>query len=93
LTAERIATLPKAEQSAWKDYLKRSERQRKADQDFLKKEMRREGIRQIVVPPEGPRGDGFPWTGRIPGTPERRRAISPMWSCPSRRRPAAGART
>jgi PelA/Pel-15E family pectate lyase len=53
LTAESIATLPKAEQSAWKDYLKRSERQRKADQDFLKKEMRREGIRQIVVPPEG----------------------------------------
>lgn len=41
LTAERIATLPWSQRSAWKKYLKRSERQMKADKDFFQAEMKK----------------------------------------------------
>lgn len=53
LDAKRIATLPAAIQPAWKNYLERSTRQRQADQEFLKKELRENGMTQILVPPEG----------------------------------------
>src|SRR5262245_39080540 len=53
LTEQRIAALPKAEQSAWKEYLKRSDRQRRADQEALQKEVRANGLKQIILPPEG----------------------------------------
>ncbi len=53
LTRERIATLPAAQQAVWKKYLKRSERQRQADQDFLQTEMRDHGIKTPVVPRAG----------------------------------------
>jgi PelA/Pel-15E family pectate lyase len=53
LTAERIAALPHAQQSAWKDYLKHSTRQWQADQAFLQAEMHKHGIQQPVVPPSG----------------------------------------
>jgi PelA/Pel-15E family pectate lyase len=53
LTAERIAALPLAQQSVWKDYLERSTRQWQADQAFFQAEMREHGIRQPVVPPSG----------------------------------------
>jgi PelA/Pel-15E family pectate lyase len=51
LTAERIAALPHAQQSAWKDYLKRSTRQWQADQAFFQAAMHKHGIQQPVVPP------------------------------------------
>src|SRR5262245_29414576 len=53
LTADRVATLPKAGQREWKDYLKRSDQQRREDQTFLQKEMRRNGVKQLIIPPEG----------------------------------------
>ena len=53
LTAERIAALPRAQQPAWKEYLKRSTKQLRADQAFLQAEMRKHGIQQPVVPPSG----------------------------------------
>jgi PelA/Pel-15E family pectate lyase len=51
LTAERIAALPRSQQSAWKDYLKRSNRQAQTDANFLPAEMRRHGFRQLTLPP------------------------------------------
>src|SRR4051812_37895976 len=53
LTAARVAALPSAEQNVWNEYLRRSERQRQADQEFLKEELRHEGVKQLIVPPEG----------------------------------------
>jgi PelA/Pel-15E family pectate lyase len=53
LTAERIAALPRTQQSAWKEFLKRSARQLRADQAFLQAEMRKHGIKQPGVPPSG----------------------------------------
>jgi PelA/Pel-15E family pectate lyase len=60
LTQERISALPRAQQSAWKDYLKRSTRQWEADQAFLQTEMRRHGIKQPVVPPSGRSAQSMP---------------------------------
>lgn len=51
LTFERIATLPKPAQAAWKKYLERSVRQRQADQQFLQREMRSHSLQQSIVPP------------------------------------------
>ncbi|HUI08123.1 MAG TPA: pectate lyase [Verrucomicrobiae bacterium] len=53
LTVERVAALPAKLQPAWKEYWERSERQRRADQDFLQKEMGEHGIKQALVPPSG----------------------------------------
>ena len=53
LTRQRIATLPAAQQAVWTEYLKRSERQRQADQSFLRVEMRNHGIKIPVAPPSG----------------------------------------
>jgi PelA/Pel-15E family pectate lyase len=51
LTLERIATLPAAQRPAWKDYLKRSDRQQKADADFLRSEMKKFGLKQATNTP------------------------------------------
>jgi PelA/Pel-15E family pectate lyase len=53
LTMNRIAGLPASDQPAWKNYLERSDRQRRADQEFLKKELREHDLKQIIIPPEG----------------------------------------
>lgn len=53
LSGERIATLPESEQAVWRNYLKHSERQRKADQNFLLAEMHHHGIKSPIVPPLG----------------------------------------
>jgi len=69
LTAERIAALPRAQQSAWKDYLKRSTGQRQADQAFFQKEMQHHGLQQPILPPSGhsarsiPPDNPAPWYG------------------------------
>jgi PelA/Pel-15E family pectate lyase len=60
LTAERIAMLPHAQQSAWKDYLKCSARQRQADQAFFKAETHQHGIQQPVLPPSGQSARSIP---------------------------------
>lgn len=53
VTPQRIAQLPRRDQFAWKDYLKRSVRQRQADQSVLEHEMRAHGITAVTLPPEG----------------------------------------
>ncbi|MEY4385954.1 MAG: hypothetical protein RLY20_1237 [Verrucomicrobiota bacterium] len=51
LTAARIATLPAAQQPAWKDYLERSARQLRADQMALQVEMAVRGLSNSIVAP------------------------------------------
>jgi PelA/Pel-15E family pectate lyase len=51
LTPARIALLPKKEQSAWLEYIARSQRQRQADKDFLQAELKRAGIEKPIEPP------------------------------------------
>jgi PelA/Pel-15E family pectate lyase len=52
LTTERIAALPVNAQAPWKEYLERSVRQRKADQDFLRQELREHQVREVIGPKE-----------------------------------------
>ncbi len=51
LTLERIAVLPKSEQSAWKKYLERSERQSKADHEFVRQELKAHNLKFITNAP------------------------------------------
>jgi PelA/Pel-15E family pectate lyase len=60
LTVERIAALPAAQRSAWKQYLERSNRQLRADQNVLLSEMRKHGIKESVVPPSGRHARSIP---------------------------------
>ncbi|HVW22258.1 MAG TPA: pectate lyase [Opitutaceae bacterium] len=53
LTAERIARLPASEQAPWRDYLERSNQQRRADQAFVAAELKAAGLQRPVVPREG----------------------------------------
>ncbi|HTS16220.1 MAG TPA: pectate lyase [Verrucomicrobiae bacterium] len=53
LTMEHIATLPAAQQPAWKEYLQRSIQQSKADRAVLEAEMREHGIKDAILPPHG----------------------------------------
>jgi PelA/Pel-15E family pectate lyase len=52
LSLQRVATLPNEQQAVWMEYLQRSAHQRQADQDFLRAEMREQGAKQFMVPPE-----------------------------------------
>ncbi len=45
LTAERVAALP-----AWKTYFENSQRQRHADQDFIRAELKAHGLKQSTAP-------------------------------------------
>ena len=60
LTAGRIAALPRAQQPAWKEYLKRSTKQLRADQACLQAEMRKHGIKQPGVSPPGHSAKSIP---------------------------------
>jgi len=51
LTRERIATLPRGEQRAWREYLGHSIRQRQADKDAFHAEMKRAGVTAPIEPP------------------------------------------
>ena len=53
LTQERIATLPKDEQPAWRDYLERSVRLRAADQTSFAAEIKTRENTEISLPPKG----------------------------------------
>jgi PelA/Pel-15E family pectate lyase len=52
LSPKRIALLPADKQSAWKAYLKHSERQMLTDQEFFHTELREYHISQPTTPPE-----------------------------------------
>jgi PelA/Pel-15E family pectate lyase len=60
LTFERIATLPSAQQPAWKKYLEQSDRQLQADKNFLHAEMRGHGIKESIAPPSGHSAKSIP---------------------------------
>ena len=53
LTRERIMQLPAAERGTWLKYLERSERQRQADKDAFKAELKQAGISTPTDPPHG----------------------------------------
>jgi PelA/Pel-15E family pectate lyase len=60
LTVERIAALPVEQRSAWKQYLERSNRQLRADQNVLLGEMREHGMKESVLPPSGRHARSIP---------------------------------
>jgi len=70
VTPARIATLPAAEQPAWKEYLERSGRQMQIDKDFLRVEMKAHGLTNSTVPPAARGASGMSlmessdWYGR-----------------------------
>jgi PelA/Pel-15E family pectate lyase len=74
LTLGRIATLPAAEQPAWREYLERSERQMQADRAFLQNEMRMNGTDKPAAPREvrGTRGIDLDRPADWYGQPEAR---------------------
>lgn len=53
LSRERIAELPADRQPAWREYLRRSEQQRMADQDFLRRELQAAGLKAARPAPAG----------------------------------------
>jgi PelA/Pel-15E family pectate lyase len=53
ITRERIAQLSVGQRAAWLKYLERSERQRQADKDTFKAELKRSGIAAPIEPPHG----------------------------------------
>ncbi|HUJ12013.1 MAG TPA: pectate lyase [Verrucomicrobiae bacterium] len=53
LTAARVAALPARIRPAWEEYLKRSKRQWQADQAFLRAEMRKNHMKESIIPPTG----------------------------------------
>jgi len=60
LTYERVVKLPPDQQDAWKNYLARSDRQMRADQAFLRSEMRWHEIKDVVIPPSGRSASSLP---------------------------------
>lgn len=52
LTVNRIESLPEDERTVWAEYLQRSARQREADQNAFRAELRLHGVRKATVPPE-----------------------------------------
>jgi PelA/Pel-15E family pectate lyase len=75
LTLERIAALPSDRQTAWKEYLARSERQLQADETSFFHEMKQHGVPETIMPPTGRSANRLPlnrpaaWYG---GTEARR---------------------
>ena len=53
LTAARIDALPRSQRAAWSDYLVRSTRQMQADRAALAAELKRAGMKDVIVPPSG----------------------------------------
>jgi PelA/Pel-15E family pectate lyase len=60
LTLDRIAVLAVARQPAWKEYLKRSNRQLIADQSRLNAELLEHGLTNLAIPPEARGVAGIP---------------------------------
>ena len=70
LTLERVASLP-----AWKSYVENSIRQRQADQDFLRAELKAKGLTNAIEPPNSasPKGTPLDRTASWYGSDEARR--------------------
>ena len=60
LTEERIATLPHAQQAAWKAYLQKSQHQMQIDKDTLQAEQQRAGSATQPFPPHGSNARSIP---------------------------------
>ena len=60
ITAERIATLPRAEQAPWRDYLARSTAQEAKDRAVLQGELKAAGLTVAVIPPSGSSAKSLP---------------------------------
>jgi PelA/Pel-15E family pectate lyase len=75
LTRERIATLPAAQQPAWREYLEHSERQMQADRAILQNEIKTNGLKNPVAPREvtGVKGIDLDRPTAWYGQPEGRR--------------------
>jgi PelA/Pel-15E family pectate lyase len=75
LTLERIATLPAAQQPAWRDYLERSAKQKLADQKFLHDEMKAAGLSESKLAPHAKNFSGLSLTQQLDwyALPEARR--------------------
>lgn len=63
VTAERVATVPAAEQGAWQEYLARSQALALADQAALQAELQKLGLAEALPAPEGA-------DFKLPGKPE-----------------------
>jgi PelA/Pel-15E family pectate lyase len=60
LTEDRIATLPRAQQSAWREYLARSVLQMRTDRAALQAEMGRAGLSAPLIPPSASSAKSIP---------------------------------
>src|SRR5438128_675791 len=60
LTEDRIATLPRAQQTAWREYLGRSVRQMQADRAVLEAELRKAGLTAALKAPSGSAAKSIP---------------------------------
>jgi PelA/Pel-15E family pectate lyase len=60
ITAGRIASLPRGQRNAWRDYLARSERRMQADRAFLQAELKTAGMASALVPPSGSSARSMP---------------------------------
>ncbi len=60
LTGERIASLPAAQQPAWRKYLAHSISQMRADRAALDAEMKKAGLKAPVIPPSGSAAKSIP---------------------------------
>ena len=60
LTQERIATLPRAQQAAWKAYLEKSQHQMQLDKDTLHAEQVKAGSTTQAFPPHGSNARSIP---------------------------------
>ena len=60
LTEERIATLPRAQQTAWREYLGRSMRQMQADRAVLEAELKKAGLSAALKAPSGSAAKSIP---------------------------------
>jgi PelA/Pel-15E family pectate lyase len=52
VTLVRIARLPKPERPAWEKYLKESQTKRRADQNYFRGELKKNGLTQATQPPD-----------------------------------------
>ncbi len=60
ITEARIATLPRAEQAAWRDYLARSTKQEAQDRAVFQAELKAAGLAAAIIPPSGNSAKSLP---------------------------------
>jgi hypothetical protein len=59
VTPERVATLPRAQQKAWREYLARSEKQKAVDKAALQQEMKAANVTDSKLAPARPNAFGL----------------------------------